>query len=77
MAAQGSSAAARTGVGKVRRRRPGRVRQLRHALRRVGEPVDTPVELLQHPRARVALLHVLDVHDPCQASAKDGPATRR
>ena len=41
-------------VRKVRRGGPGRVWQLAYALRPVGEPVDTAVELLpKRPRRRV------------------------
>ena len=52
------------GVAKVGRPRPRRVWQVSHALRVVREAMDAPIELLEHPRGRVALAHVLHVEDP-------------
>ena len=48
-------------IRKVRRRRPTRMRQRTHRRGLVRETGDAPIQLLQHPRRRVAVVGVLDI----------------
>ena len=52
------------GVGKVGRPRPRCVGKGGDGLGTVGEALDAPVELLQHPRRAVAAAHILHVEHP-------------
>mmetsp|Transcript_38090 Transcript_38090/g.113813 ORF Transcript_38090/g.113813 Transcript_38090/m.113813 type:complete len:232 (-) Transcript_38090:452-1147(-) len=49
------------GIRKMRRRRPARGGELLDGLWPIREPVDAPVELLEHPRRAVAGRHILHV----------------